>query len=219
MDEDNFLLLSGIQHFKFCKRQWALIHIEQQWHENEYTVEGEMFHATADNPTKIEKRNNVISLRAMRVQSYKLGITGICDVVEFYQSESGINMHGWDGLWRVYPIEYKVGSPKIHNADELQLCAEAMCLEEMLCCDIPEGSIYYGEIRRRKQIIFTPELRDEVIESFKEMNSYFEKGWTPKVKPFKGCKLCSLRDICLPKISKVKKASAYIKETLEEENG
>ena len=134
--EEDYLLLSGIQHFAFCRRQWALIHIENQWAENERTVDGIIMHEKAHSGD-VESRGDVVIMRALRVFSATLGASGECDMVEFNRNADGISLNGHDGLWQPYPVEYKRGKPKEHNADEMQLCAQAMCLEEMLCCTIP----------------------------------------------------------------------------------
>ena len=130
--EDDFLMLSGIQHFIFCRRQWALIHIEQQWKENEHTIVGELLHKKAHDPYLAEKRGDVMISRALPVYSRSMGVSGECDIVEFHRAEDGIGLHGHRGLFRVFPVEYKKGSPKESEADILQLTAQAMCLEEML---------------------------------------------------------------------------------------
>lgn len=140
--EEDFLQLSGLQHFAFCRRQWALIHIEQQWKENLRTVEGDLFHRRAHDDQARERRGDVLILRGLSVASPTLGISGTCDVVEFRADPGGVPLQGEEGLWVPFPIEYKRGAPKSHRADELQLCAQAMCLEEMLCCAVPEGGPY-----------------------------------------------------------------------------
>ena len=150
--EDDYLLLSGIQHFAFCRRQWALIHIEQQWEENIRTFEGRVLHENAHNSELREKRGDVLTIRAMKVVSRSMGISGECDVVEFHRSENGVPLQGQKGLFCVIPVEYKRGVPKKHDADELQLTAQAMCLEEMLFTRIERGFLYYGETRRRVEI-------------------------------------------------------------------
>ncbi len=209
-DEEDFLMISGLQHFSFCRRQWALIHIEQQWAENGHTVDGELFHENAHNSSKIEKRGDIVIVRGLRVQSRRMGLSGICDVVEFHRKKSGISMNGFEGLWIPYPVEYKVGQPKENDADILQLCAEAMCLEEMLLCDIQEGSMFYGKTRRRLKVKFSDDLRNKVISYAEEMHHYWNKGYTPKVKTSSGCKACSLRDICVPKLNKITSVKSYI---------
>lgn len=217
MNEDEYLMLSGIQHFAFCRRQWALIHVEQQWQENERTVEGNLLHRVAHDESKTEKRNDRITVRGMRIASRKMEVSGICDVVEFHADDSGITLHGWEGTWQPYPVEYKKGSPKDNDADILQLCAQAMCLEEMLCCEIPEGSLYYGETRRRQIVLFTQELRARVEMMFAEMHEIYRKGVTPKVKPSKGCNACSLKELCLPKLTNSLKVSTYLDNCLKGE--
>lgn len=214
--EDEFLLLSGIQHFAFCRRQWALIHIEQQWQENEYTVAGELLHKRAHDPYLSEKRGGVIVSRGMPVFSRTLGISGVCDIVEFCKADEGIQLYGHRGLFKVLPVEYKKGAPKAAEEDILQLAAQAMCLEEMLSAEIPEGAIYYGETRRRERIEITGELRGHVEEMLKEMHELFVKRYTPRVKWSKSCNACSLRDICLPKLGKALSVKAYIRERLGE---
>ena len=190
-EEDDFLMLSGLQHFAYCRRQWALIHIEQQWAENERTIDGQLFHKKAHDAGSTEKRGNLIITRGLHIKSAELGVTGICDVVEFHKSEQGITLFSFEGQWQPYPVEYKKGEPKENNADELQLCAQAMCMEEMLLCDIPYGSLFYGQNRRRTQVEFTNELRTQVKTMLEEMHELWKKGYTPKVKPQKGCNACS----------------------------
>lgn len=214
--EEDYLPLSGIQHFAFCRRQWALIHIENQWAENERTVDGTIMHEKAHSGD-VESRGDVVIMRALRVFSATLGVSGECDVVEFNRNADGISLNGHDGLWQPYPVEYKRGKPKEHNADEMQLCAQAMCLEEMLCCTIPCGALFYGEPRRRTEVEFTPELRRAVEDSLNEMHDYYKRGYTPKAKPRKGCTACSLREICLPKMAQRKSVAAYVEGALNEE--
>lgn len=169
--EEEYLQLSGLQHFAFCRRQWALIHIEQQWRENLWTAEGDLFHRRAHAEQLREKRGGTLVLRGLSVASSALGLSGKCDVVEFRADPKGISLHGEEGLWVPYPVEYKRGSPKPHQADELQLCAQALCLEEMLCCTIAEGALFYGEIRRRVTVPFLPALRKQVYSMAEEMAS------------------------------------------------
>lgn len=215
--EDNYLMLSGIQHFKFCRRQWALIHIEQQWEENVHTVVGELMHKKVHDPYLKEKRKDTIIVRALPISSRQLGVSGECDVVEFHKSEDGISLHGHRGLYSIFPIEYKKGKPKLTEEDVLQLTAQAMCLEEMFSTEIQEGALFYGETRRRESVIFTPKLREEVAHIFEEMHQYYERGYTPKVKKSKACNSCSLKEICLPKLEKTMLVSDYIKKLLKEE--
>ena len=214
--EEEFLPLSGLQHFAFCRRQWALIHIEQQWKENLRTTDGHLFHARAHDAAQRERRGDTLILRGLPVFSRTLGLSGQCDVVEFSQTPEGVPLRGEEGLWLPYPVEYKRGKPKGHQADELQLCAQAMCLEEMLCCAVPEGALFYGEPRRRTQVVFAPELREAVTAMSEEMQALYARGHTPKVKPRKSCGACSLKELCLPTLLGRRSAAAYLRENMEE---
>jgi CRISPR-associated protein Cas4 len=213
-NEEDYLLLSGIQHFVFCRRQWALIHIEQQWRENLRTVEGNILHEKAHSDKFNEKRKGMLITRGMPVVSRKLGITGSCDVVEFYKDENGVEIFGQKGTFLPVPIEYKRGKPKNDSVDELQLCAQAICIEEMLACEIPKGYIFYGETKHRLEVEFNHELRNEVLKIVGQMHELFSRRYTPKVKTGSFCRACSLNDLCLPKLCKIKNASSYIEKML-----
>ena len=220
---DELLPLSGIQHFLFCRRQWALIHIEQQWKENVLTAEGRIMHKRVDDPFFTETRKGVITARSVPIASYRLGLVGVCDVVEFTASPDGVQLPGHAGLstgpLRLYlpaPIEYKRGKEKHDHSDEAQLCAQAICLEEMLSVAIPFGYLYYGETRHRVAVELNAELRNLVQAMSDEMHAYFKRGYTPRVKTSKACRSCSLADICLPELQeKVIAASKYIKQQIE----
>lgn len=214
--EDDYLMISGIQHYEFCARQWALIHIEQQWEENVKTVQGNELHKKADQPFIKEKRKGTIISRAMPIHSHELRITGICDVVEFVEHEEGIKLSKYPGKYRVYPVEYKRGSPKKHDADILQLVAQAICLEEMLVCEINEAFMFYHEIKRRVKIEITPELRESVKIKIYRMQELYQRKHTPKVKTGNWCKNCSLQNICLPKLMNTEPAKRYIEKRLSE---
>lgn len=216
-EPDDCLMISGLQHFRFCRRQWALIHIEQQWAENLRTVEGELMHERAHDESLRESRGDTIITRSLRVYSLTLGLSGQCDVVEFRRSTQGVPLAGHDGLWLPYPVEYKRGKPKDDGCDELQLCAQAMCLEEMLCCDISEGALYYGENRRRARVEFTKELRNEVRDCAEQMHALYRRGYTPEVKPAKACNACSLKELCVPKLFKTGTVAEYIRKSVEDE--
>ena len=155
-------MISGIQHFSFCRRQWALIHIENLWDDNFKTIDGMFFHKNAHDRNKSERRKDIFIKRGLRVFSSSLGVTGECDVVEFHKSKNGITLKDEEGKWMVVPIEYKRGKVKENLMDELQLCCEAMCLEDMLCCKIEKGYLFYGELRRRVEVIFDEALRENV---------------------------------------------------------
>ena len=216
----SLLPLSGIQHFLFCRRQWALIHIERQWQENALTAEGRIMHKRADDPFFTETRNGVITARSVPVASYRLGLTGVCDVVEFTASPEGapdsVALPGRAGLFRPAPVEYKHGKEKRDHSDEAQLCAQALCLEDMLSTTISHGYLYYGEIRHRVEVELTVELRTLVKDMADEMHSYFQRGYTPRVKTSKACRSCSLADVCLPRLQdKTIAASTYITQQIE----
>lgn len=214
--EEDWLQLSGLQHFAFCRRQWALIHIENQWAENYRTVDGHLMHERVHDQEFRESRGDRLTVRGLAIHSARLGVSGQCDAVEFFKSPAGVSLQGREGLWLPYPVEYKRGRPKEYNADELQLCAQAMCLEEMLCCPVPEGALYYGEPRRRTVVSFTPELRGQVQGSLSEMHELYQRRYTPRVKPSKACSSCSLKDLCLPKLMSRRSVSDYLAANLEE---
>ena len=195
-----------------------MIHIEQQWAENYQTTAGELMHKKAHDESSFEKRGNLLVVRGLRVSSHELGFTGQCDVVEFRQDEHGIELFGYDGTWNPTPVEYKRGSPKENNSDELQLCAQAICLEEMFQTSIPDGYLYYGENRRRSHVEFTDELREEVKKAAKEMHDLFQRGYTPNVKPAKKCKACSLENLCVPKLPKAIRVREYIRQGIKSDD-
>lgn len=214
--EDEYLMISGIQHYVFCPRQWALIHIEQQWAENSRTIEGEYMHKNAHDGKLHEKRGNIIITRALPVSSPYLGVSGECDVVEFHLSDKGVNIFGYEGKYIPVPIEYKRGSAKADDSDILQLTAQAMCIENMLCCTIPTGYIFYGETRHRFRVDFTEELKNKAESIINEMHRLYKRAYTPKCKRTKACNACSLKNICLPVLLGNKSGKKYIEEMLKE---
>ncbi|WP_145407243.1 CRISPR-associated protein Cas4 [Paenibacillus xylanexedens] len=215
-NEEDYLLLSGIQHFNFCRRQWALIHIEQQWEDNVRTIEGDHLHRKADEPLIREKRGDKLVVRALPVQSRMLGITGICDVVEFILDPNGVPLAGEEGTYLPYPVEYKRGKPKRNDSDHSQLVAQVMCLEEMLMCELHTAFFYYDEIKHRVEVVITEADRERVRESVKEMRHYYERNHTPKAKAGPHCKSCSLIHICVPDILSKRSVSSYIESRLNE---
>ena len=215
-NEEDFLLLSGIQHFAFCRRQWALIHIEQQWLENLRTVEGNILHEKAHDDGFSEKRGDITISRGMAVFSRTLGVSGVCDIVELHKCADGVTIFGREGLYKPVPVEYKRGKPKENEADILQLCGQAMCLEEMLLCEIKEAHMYYGETRHRMKVVLDSDLRERVKETLHEMHELYSRRHTPKVKPTKSCKACSLADICMPRLCNSPSVAKYIKDSLKE---
>ena len=215
MNDQELLMLSGIQHFAFCPRQWALIHIEQLWADNTRTVDGQIFHKRAHEATHELRVDNLI-VRGLRVSSQLLGITGVCDVVEFHRDGSGVPIQSYEGRWLPYPVEYKKGKAKENDADRLQLCAQAICLEEMLFCKIPEGALFYGETRHREVVCMTDELRQKTAAMVKLMHQYEEKGYTPPPHLRKECNACSLKELCIPRIEKAQSVQNYINRALED---
>lgn len=215
-EEDRYLMLSGLQHFQFCKRQWALIHIEQQWEENVRTIKGQHLHEKADQPFMREKRGNRLIVRAMPVQSKVLQVSGICDVVEFVRDPDGVQLIGTDGTYKAYPVEYKLGKPKKGEEDIIQLAAQAMCLEEMLVSSVDKGYLFYDQIKHRIEVPITGELKDKVINMAREMHQYYQRRYTPKVKTGPFCKNCSLQHICMPQLMKKRSVKSYIERMLLE---
>lgn len=216
-DTEDYMMISGIQHFNFCRRQWALIHIENIWEENALTVSGDLLHERAHNASLTEKRGDLIITRGMPVFSRSLKIYGVCDVVEFRRDESGVELFGREGLWLPCPVEYKNGRPKSIDADRLQLCAQAICLEEMLCCpEIETAYLYYGATKQRDTIALDSALREKVKEMFAEMLGYYERLYTPRVKTGKYCNSCSLRNVCLPELLAENQVAKYIKKALSD---
>ncbi|MFM8319397.1 MAG: CRISPR-associated protein Cas4 [Chloroflexota bacterium] len=215
--QDEWLALSGIQHFVFCRRQWALIHVERQWADNALTVDGRILHHRVDDPFFTEKRKGVIVTRSVPVSSAALGLQGICDVVEFTEAVDGVRLPGREGIYLPAPVEYKRGQEKQDACDTAQLCAQSMCLEEMLAVSIPTGYLYYGQTRRRVAVDLTAELRELVRKAAQEMHEYYNRSYTPRVKPSRACRSCSLENVCLPGLQdKVPPASEYIRRQLEE---
>ena len=210
------LMISGIQHYVFCPRQWALIHIEQAWADNVLTVEGDHLHRKVDDPYIREKRGDTLYVRAMRIHSTTLPIHGVCDMVEFTRADQGVSLHGEEGQYEVMPIEYKKGKPKTHEADILQLVAQVICLEEMLQTTIDEAALYYHEVRRRQGIPITEALRNKLTGMVHQMSTYYERRHTPRVKTGKHCKQCSLKDICLPELDEKETVQSYVKRMLNE---
>lgn len=215
-EEEDFLQLSGVQHFLFCRRQWALIHIENQWAENGKTMDGRFFHKNAHNGMMKERRGNLLIARGLYIHSRALGLTGQCDIVEFHQDPNGIQIQGEKDLWVPYPVEYKRGRKKYDICDEAQVCAQAMCLEEMYCCNLSEGAIFYGETRRRYVVPLNDSLRERVVDAVRSMHDLYRRGTTPKAHVRKGCQSCSLRDVCIPELQNSEQVSDYLTRLLRE---
>ena len=218
--DDDMLMLSGIQHFRFCPRQWALIHIEQQWDDNLLTVEGHILHKRVDDPFYRQKCGNHISLRSVSIASHRLGLYGTTDVVELHPTENAHNSirhPKYPGFWLPYPVEYKHGHPKRNEVDEVQLAAQTMCLEEQYEITISCGAFFYAETRQRVEVEITDELRSIVYDCADKMHKIFQSGQLPSITQGKYCTKCSLKDICLPQMAKYTKASQYLDKHLYEE--
>lgn len=214
--EEDFLQLSGIQHFNFCRRQWALIHIEQQWAENSRTLEGGYLHEKADQPEIREKRGNKLIVRALPVHSRALGVSGICDVVEFIRDEAGVTLAGEEGRFLPYPVEYKRGKPKKNDSDHSQLIAQMICLEEMLACELNIGYMFYNEVKHRQEVTVTAGDKERVRAAFVEMHQYYRKRHTPRAKAGAHCKSCSLEQLCLPRMPERRSVASFIESRLNE---
>lgn len=212
--EEDFLALSGIQHFSFCERQWALIHIEQQWNENLLTVLGDLVHKRAHDEAVRERRGDTLIVRGLDVRSFKLGLVGKCDVVEFREDEDGFPLQGEEGAWRVIPVEYKRGKKKQYDADRMQLCAQAICLEEMFCCEIEAGFLYYNETRSRERVEFDSDLRSAVQDASTKMHELFSRRCTPAAAKKRACRSCSLESLCVPQMASKESVAAYFDRRL-----
>ncbi|KRG78312.1 CRISPR-associated protein Cas4 [Stenotrophomonas ginsengisoli] len=210
MDDVDLIPISSLQHYLYCPRQCALIHIEQQWAENRQTAEGRLLHQRADMPQS-EKRRGVRTITAMPLLCERLGVTGKADVVEFLREGQGDEE-------RAFPVEYKRGRPKSHRADEVQLCAQAMCLEAMLGQPVPSGALFYGKTRRRKDVQFDTTLRQLTHETILATRAMLASGQTPTARyESHRCDACSLIDICQPRLLGQPGVQAWLYQQLQEE--
>ncbi len=206
-NQEDFIQLSALQHFAFCPRQCALIHIEQIWDENRMTAEGRIMHEKVHEQDR-ESRGNVRIEYGVPLRSLKLGLVGKADVVEFHCVDKG--------TWQPFPVEYKRGKPKVDHCDIIQLCAQAICLEEMLPVSIPSGAIFYGRTRRRFDVSFDDRLRKETEEAAKQTHQLITSGKTPLPVYEKRCESCSLIMECMPKaIGKRPSVKRYLKRMIE----
>jgi len=204
--ESDFVALSALQHFVYCPRQCALIHLEQIWTENGYTAEGREMHERVDDG-KTSYLSGVRITRSDALRSVVLGVAGVADVVEWHK----LNNHE-----EPFPVEYKRGKPKQHDADKIQLCAQAICLEEMLSLHIPSGALFYGQTKRRLDVDFDNALRKKTMLAAEGVHDLFLNGITPPPDPGPKCKLCSLKEDCLPDvIVQSKSATTYLKKLVQ----
>jgi len=204
----DLIALSALQHYLFCPRQCALIHVEQAWAENAATAEGRVAHERV-HAVESEMRRGVRTVTGMPLRSERLGVSGIADVVELHRTAAG--------GWRPFPVEHKRGRPKAHRADEVQLCAQAMALEEMFAVEIAEGALFYGQPRRRTQVAFDPALRALTQEVAAATHALVAAGRTPRMAyDKKRCDACSLVEICRPQTTgAARSASAWLEAQID----
>lgn len=206
--ESDLLPISALPHLIFCERRCALVHLEQQWEENIFTVQGHQMHEKVHAEKRVE-RSGVRIERGMPLRSMHLGLVGKADVIEFHQEKGAANG------WKPFPVEYKRGKPKRDSSDEVQLCAQALCLEEMLNIGIPQGALFYGKTRHREDVLFDAELRDKTIHAAKRLHELIASGITPKAFYEPKCDSCSLFGLCLPKVTS-KNSSTYLSRIIRE---
>lgn len=208
MDDEDLIAISALQHYLYCPRQCALIHLEQQWAENRLTAEGRLFHQRADT-SQVERRRGVRTVTAMPLVSLEHGITGKADVVEFHRTQS---------YERAFPVEYKRGRAKAHRADEVQLCAQALCLEAMLGVTVETGALFYGQTRRRKEVAFNHELRELTLRTIADTRAMVTSRQTPSAHyEAKRCDACSLLDLCQPRLLSRGSVGSWLQGHLEDE--
>jgi CRISPR-associated exonuclease Cas4 len=206
--EDDLLPLSALQHLVFCERQWGLIHLEQIWTENRLTAEGRIEHERVDSG-ETESRGAVRTVFSLRLHSLRLGLSGKADVVEFHRVTAE--------LWTPFPVEHKHGRPKPDKCDEVQLCAQALCLEEMLGVAVPAGALFYGKPRRRLDIEFSPELRMQTEALAARLHELTRARVTPSAEYAAKCESCSLLGHCMPRVAASHKSvGAYLARAIRE---
>lgn len=206
MDDEGLVPLSALQHYLYCPRQCALIHLEQQWAENRQTAEGRLLHQRAD-VFRAERRRGVRTVTAMPLLALELGIVGKADAVEFQCTETGE---------QAFPVEYKRGAPKPHRADEVQLCAQALCLEIMLGRPVESGALFYGKTRRRKAVIFDHELRELTLRVIADTRSMLDLRRTPAASyEARRCDACSLIERCQPRVLDRRNVEGWLRRQLE----
>ena len=207
-NEDDLIQLSSLQHMIFCPRQCALIHIEQVWAENRQTAEGRIMHERVHEENR-ESRGNLRVEYGVPLRSLRLGLIGKADIVEFHRLQ--------DETWQPFPVEYKRGKPKADDCDKVQICAQALCLEEMLNARIMKGALFYGKTRRRLDVSFDEKLRHKTEETACNVRLLIESGRTPAPVYTKKCESCSLVGECLPKtMGKKRSVKIYLTRILGE---
>lgn len=215
--EDDWQPISALQHLAFCPRQWGLIHLEGQWSDNRLTAEGGILHQRAHAPQD-ENRPGLRVARRLWLHSARLGLVGMADVVEFHRlaadEAGGVALAGARGRWRPFLVEYKHGAPKPEAWDQIQLCAQALCLEEMLATRLESGAIFYGRPRRRQAVEFCPDLRRQTENLAGELHRLARAGRTPPPRWGPHCKNCSLQNLCLPRAAAGDRAASYLKREI-----
>ncbi len=204
-DEDDFVMISALQHFLFCQRQCAFIHIEQQWTENVYTAEGRVMHERVHTAAKESRRKIKVEFD-VPIRSMELGVVGRADIVEYHLQN--------DGGWLPFPVEYKRGRPKKDDVDRVQLCAQAICLEEMLEEEVSTGALYYGKKKKRLEVEFDQDLRLLTADTANRVHRLLVEGVTPQPKYRSACESCSFFESCLPKVAGKKDRVARYMEAL-----
>ncbi|MGD9662953.1 MAG: CRISPR-associated protein Cas4 [Porticoccaceae bacterium] len=205
-DEDDLIMISALQHYLFCPRRCALVHIEQQWQENRFTAEGHVFHERVHGGGRESRRTMRVEFD-VPIRSLRLGVVGRADIVEFHRQENG--------FWRPLPVEYKRGRPKKDDTDRVQLCAQALCLEEMLECVVPEGALYYGIKKRRTAVALDPVLREKTVQTATAVHALLAEGKTPPPHYGKRCESCSFLPLCLPKVATHKRVANYLQKMVK----
>lgn len=220
-DEDDLLPISAVSQFAYCPRRCALMLIEQAWDENTFTIDGTSFHERAHD-ADIEVRPGIRIYRGVAMRSLRLGLSGQADVVEFHPCHdspplAGVELPGVPGRWLPYPVEYKRGKPKPDTSDEVQVCAQALCLEEMLGADIPFGALYYGKPRRRTEVAIDAALRAETERIAEALHKLVQSAVTPSPVKTRKCNGCSLIERCFPRLDcKGPTASDYVQKLVSD---
>ena len=217
-NEDEMLMLSGIQHYMFCPRQWALIHIEKQWDDNRFTAEGKILHENVDNPFYRQKNGRIVTLRSVHIASASLGLYGMTDALELTPADNAesdtIEHPDYPGRWRILPVEYKRGTVKRNEVDEVQLAAQCICLEEMYGVNIRQGALFYWKDRHQDLVSIDAHLRTLTAELASQMHGIFASGKTPAIEKRPHCKNCSLKDLCMVELSGCGSAEKYLTSSL-----
>jgi CRISPR-associated exonuclease Cas4 len=221
--EDDLLPLSALQHLMFCERQAALIHVERLWADNALTVEGSHLHRRVDDSgSRRERRGDLVILRGLALRSQALGLTGRADVVELHRCEpplhairegglpAATSFAGLEGMWRPFPVDYKRGKPKSDRCDHVQLCAQALCLEEMLGTEVEDGALFYGTNQRRQLVAFDRELRDLTAQAADHLHEMVRNRETPRAVKEAKCRRCSLVEVCMPEAMTRRSAGSYL---------